>query len=119
MGGEYLPSLAADEAEIVGYSAVNRRSTGTTQPAMLGLAPLDLLSFAMAPAAVMRESHARLGGIVEAGLDMTGAAGKQDRAALDRLIRGFQISRIIRLGADAAHRQEGASLRPVRRQSHG
>ena len=29
---------------------------------------------------------------------MTGAAGNQrDRAALDRLIRGFQISRMIRL----------------------
>ena len=32
---------------------------------------------------------------------MTGAAGnQQDRAALDRLIRGFQISRMIRLAAD-------------------
>ena len=32
---------------------------------------------------------------------MTGVAGnQQDRAALDRLIRGFQISRMIRLVAD-------------------
>jgi len=39
--------------------------------------------------------------IAEAGFGMTGAAGtQQDRAALDRLIRGFQISRMIRLVAD-------------------
>jgi hypothetical protein len=39
--------------------------------------------------------------MAEAEFDMTGAAEiQQDRAALDRLMRGFQISRMIRLVAD-------------------